>query len=347
MKKLMKTISICSVLVLMSCNKKVDNTVLNKENLFVRKFTNENNYYSSNYAKEGNDYYYINIKHEEISNNFEMKSIPSKYIVGIDAEYEVSFALHDIEEYVEYLPIPGIKKITMSLYDIESGELKETIDLKEILGNYGKSIKYLNYQSYDVLLIDEDPYVKILVRDNYHLPKDINDKSIYNEKQLYINLLTKQCIEEGDIPSELKVDDGQNVELLQSHTYIFGMKFIVSAYDCWEGVVEASADIDNINNNYKKLYEKFPDLKEKIDKLKKEKKDAKLVVVLTGSLGYEELVELLTEDGQELLFKDIVIKSEDSVDGMEHQIHSFDEWRKYYRVHEVEGIKSSPIIPRE
>ena len=101
------------------------------------------------------------------------------------------------------------------------------------------------------------------------------------------------------------------------------------------------------DENYKKLYEKFPDLKEKIDKLKKENKDAELVVVLTGSPGYEELAELLTEDGQELSFKDIVINSVDSVDGFEHPINSFDEWRKYYRVHEVEGIKSSPIIPRE
>jgi hypothetical protein len=330
----------------MSCNKPPEEKA-EKIKLFIRDFTNENNYYSSNYAKEGNDYYYINIKHEERYKNFEMKSIPSKYIVGIDAEYEVLVALHDIEEYVEYLPIPDIKKIIMSLYDIESGELKETIDLKEILGNYGKSIKYLNYQSYDVLLIDEDPYVKILVRDNYHLPKDINDKFLYNERQLYINLLTKQCIEADDIPSELKVNEDQNMKFLTGYLSFAKQKFFVSAYDCWEGVVEASADIDNINNNYKKLYEKFPDLKEKIDKLKKENKDAELVVVLTGSPSYEELAELLTEDGQEDIFKDIVIKSEDSVDGMEHQIHSFDEWRKYYRVHEVEGIKSSPIFPRE
>ena len=346
MKKLVKIMSIFSILLLMSCNKPPEEKA-EKIKLFIRDFTNENNYYSSNYAKEGNDYYYINIKHEERYKNFEMKSIPSKYIVGIDAEYEVLVALHDIEEYVEYLPIPDIKKIIMSLYDIESGELKETIDLKEILGNYGKSIKYLNYQSYDVLLIDEDPYVKILVRDNYHLPKDINDKFLYNERQLYINLLTKQCIEADDIPSELKVNEDQNMKFLTGYLSFAKQKFFVSAYDCWEGVVEASADIDNINNNYKKLYEKFPDLKEKIDKLKKENKDAELVVVLTGSPSYEELAELLTEDGQEDIFKDIVIKSEDSVDGMEHQIHSFDEWRKYYRVHEVEGIKSSPIFPRE
>ena len=72
-----------------------------------------------------------------------------------------------------------------------------------------------------------------------------------------------------------------------------------------------------------------------------------MVVVLTDSSSYEELAELLKEDGQEDIFKDIVIRTKDSVDGMEHQIHSFDDWRKYYRVDEVEGIKSSPIIPRE
>ena len=346
MKKLMKIMSICSILLLMSCNKPPEEKA-EKIKLFIRDFTNENNYYSSNYAKEGNDYYYINIKHEERYKNFEMKSIPSKYIVGVDSEYEVSFALYDIEEYVEYLPIPDIKKMIMSLYDIESGELKETIDLKEILDKYGKSINCSGYQSYDVLLIDEEPYVKILVSDNYHLPKDISDKIVYDEKWLYINLLKKQCIEADDIPSELKVNEDRNMKFLTGYLYFAKQNFFVSVYDCWEGVVEASADIDNINNNYKKLYEKFPDLKEKIDKLKRDKKDAELVIVLTGSSSYEELAELLKEDGQEDIFKDIVIKSGDSVDGMEHQIHSFDDWRKYYRVDEVEGIKSSPIIPRE
>ena len=69
-------------------------------------------------------------------------------------------------------------------------------------------------------------------------------------------------------------------------------------------------------------------------------------MVLTGNPRYEEVVELLTEDGKELSFKDIIIKNEASVDGLEHQIHSFDEWRKYYRVDKVNESVISPIIPR-
>lgn len=346
MKKLMKIMSICSILLLMSCNKPPEEKAENIK-LFIRDFTNENNYYSSNYAKEGNDYYYINIKHEERYKNFEMKSIPSKYIVGIDSEYEIVVNIGDMEEYIEYIPTSDIKKTIVSLYDIESGELEKTIDIKEILDKYGKSISNVKQQYYDIVLIDEEPYIGIRVYDINHLPREIREVSVPNQRILYVNLLTKQCIEEGDIPSELKVNEDRNMKFLTGYLYFAKQKFFVSVYDSWEGVVEASADIDKINENHKKLYEKFPDLKEKIDKLKREKKDAELVVVLTGDPSYEEIMEVLSEEGQEYSFNDIVIKSEDSVDGMEHQIHSFDEWRKYYRVHEVEGIKSSPIIPRE
>lgn len=346
MKKLMKIMSICSILLLMSCNKPPEEKAENIK-LFIRDFTNENNYYSSNYAKEGNDYYYINIKHEERYKNFEMKSIPSKYIVGIDSEYEIVVNIGDMEEYIEYIPTSDIKKTIVSLYDIESGELEKTIDIKEILDNYGKSISNVKQQYYDIVLIDEEPYIGIRVYDINHLPREIREVSVPNQRILYVNLLTKQCIEEGDIPSELKVNEDRNMKFLTGYLYFAKQKFFVSVYDSWEGVVEASADIDKINENHKKLYEKFPDLKEKIDKLKREKKDAELVVVLTGDPSYEEIMEVLSEEGQEYSFNDIVIKSEDSVDGMEHQIHSFDEWRKYYRVDEVEGIKSSPIIPRE
>jgi hypothetical protein len=330
----------------MSCNKPPEEKAENIK-LFIRDFTNENNYYSSNYAKEGNDYYYINIKHEERYKNFEMKSIPSKYIVGIDSEYEIVVNIGDMEEYIEYIPTSDIKKTIVSLYDIESGELEKTIDIKEILDKYGKSISNVKQQYYDIVLIDEEPYIGIRVYDINHLPREIREVSVPNQRILYVNLLTKQCIEEGDIPSELKVNEDRNMKFLTGYLYFAKQKFFVSVYDSWEGVVEASADIDKINENHKKLYEKFPDLKEKIDKLKREKKDAELVVVLTGDPSYEEIMEVLSEEGQEYSFNDIVIKSEDSVDGMEHQIHSFDEWRKYYRVDEVEGIKSSPIIPRE
>ena len=224
MKKLMKIMSICSILLLMSCNKPPEEKAENIK-LFIRDFTNENNYYSSNYAKEGNDYYYINIKHEERYKNFEMKSIPSKYIVGIDSEYEIVVNIGDMEEYIEYIPTSDIKKTIVSLYDIESGELEKTIDIKEILDKYGKSISNVKQQYYDIVLIDEEPYIGIRVYDINHLPREIREVSVPNQRILYVNLLTKQCIEEGDIPSELKVNEDRNMKFLTGYLYFAKQKF--------------------------------------------------------------------------------------------------------------------------
>ena len=40
-------------------------------------------------------------------------------------------------------------------------------------------------------------------------------------------------------------------------------------------------------------------------------------------------MELIMEDGREVVFNNITISAEDSVDGLEHEVHSFDDWRQY------------------
>ena len=47
------------------------------------------------------------------------------------------------------------------------------------------------------------------------------------------------------------------------------------------------------------------------------------------------------------LANNISISAEDSVDGLEHEVHSIDDWRQYYRLNEVDMSLVSPIFPRE
>ena len=350
MKKLINITVILTVLCLISCNKSPDD-VNDKKNVYFGEISNENSYCSSAYAKDGNDYYYIHAEHEKVGKYYYVESLPSKYIIAIDSDYELLFNKTGMEEFLEYLPRPKVNELLVSLYDIETNELKETIDLKEVLNKYENENKagFIKFQHYNILSIDESPCMKLDICDNFQLPKDlVSGYAKVSSKTIYVNLSTKEIIEEKDISKQKHKFKSNNMDLFNSDYYgaKSELKFSISSDKYWEGVVEAWVDIDNLNENYKKLYEKFPDLKEKIDKLKKEKKEARLFVVLTGNPRYEEVVELLTEDGQELSFKDIVIKSEESVDGMEHQIHSFDEWRKYYRVDEVDESVISPIIPR-
>ena len=112
----------------------------------------------------------------------------------------------------------------------------------------------------------------------------------------------------------------------------------------WQDCVKLSFTTDKLPNNTK-LYEKFPDLKQKLEGLNGKK--ARLEVVLTGNPSYEEIMELIMEDGREVVFNNITISAEDSVDGLEHEVHSFDDWRQYYRLDEVDMSLVSPIIPRE
>lgn len=350
MKKLINITVILMVLCLMSCKKSPDN-VNDKKNVYFGEISNENSYCSSAYAKDGNDYYYIHTEHEKVGKYYYVESLPSRYIIAIDSEYALLFNKTGMEEFLEYLPKPKVNKLLVSLYDIETNELMETIDLKEVLNKYENENKagFIKFQHYNILSIDESPCMKLDICDNFQLPKDlVSGYAKISSKTIYVNLSTKEIIEEKDIPKQKHKFQSNNMDLFNSDYYgaKSELKFSISSDKYWEGVVEAWVDIDDLNENYKKLYEKFPDLKEKIDKLKKEKKEARLFVVLTDNPRYEEVVELLTEDGQELSFKDIIIKSETSVDGLEHKIHSLDEWRKYYRVDEVDESVISPIIPR-
>jgi len=350
MKKMLRIISLLTIFFLISCDKQTNNDS-NKKNIYFGEISNENSYCSSAYAKDGNDYYYIHTEHEKVGKYYYVESLPSRYIIAIDSEYALLFNKTGMEECLEYLPRPKVSKLLVSLYDIETNELKETIDLKEVLNKYENENKsgFIKFQHYNILSIDESPCMKLDVCDNFQLPKDlVSGYAKASSRTIYVNLLTKEIIEEKAIPKQNNKFQSNNMDLFNSDYYgaKSELKFSISSDKYWEGVVEAWVDIDDLNENYKKLYEKFPDLKEKIDKLKKEKKEARLFVVLTGNPRYEEVVELLTEDGQELSFKDIIIKSEASVDGLEHKIHSLDEWRKYYRVDEVDESVISPIIPR-
>ena len=350
MKKLIKITVILTVLCLMSCNKPHDD-VADKKKIYFYDIVNENAYYSSAYAKEGNDYYYINTEYEESLKYFDMESIPSKHVIAVDSECMASRIEEGMDELVEYLPRSKTNKISISLYDIGSEDLKRYIDLKEVITEYEKKNRasLSKFQSYDILHIDGNFYMKLQVCDDFQLPKDLTEEyTEINTRSIYVNLLTKEIIEEKYIPKQNNKLQSNNMDLFRIEYYGGSdeLKFYISSDKYWEGVVEAWIGIDDLNENYKKLYEKFPDLKEKVDKLKKEKKEARLFVVLTDNPSYEELAELLTEDGKELSFKDIIIKNEASVDGVEHQIYSFDEWRKYYRVDKVNESVISPIIPR-
>ena len=83
------------------------------------------------------------------------------------------------------------------------------------------------------------------------------------------------------------------------------------------------------------LYSRFPGLKEYIGQ-----EDLVVRIVLSDYPSPEEILEMLMEDGQEISFQGLVISGDRSIDGQEHEIHSFEDFfrlvdRSRWEVEEV------------
>ena len=312
-----------------------------KSNITTRIFKTE--YYASNYEKEGNDYYYINLIGDDNDTLYMASSIPSKYIVAIDAEYRYIFPSIPLYEFKK-LKGESISRVNVELYEIGGDKPVKSIDVKKIIRETPELNKVDN-QIYRI------PFKAIAVDGAFYFGVDIAEwptpKAL--KKTLYTNFQNEETMIKPRMTEDWLLARSRYVD-------IFSRKFLESNMEnCpyvttmyyWEDAVKLSFTTDKLPKNNKKLYEKFPDLKEKLEELEEKGLRARLEVVLTGEPSYEEIMELLMEDGREPVFEDIKISAEDSVDGEEHEVHSFDDWRAYYRLEEADMSLVSPIFPRE
>ena len=346
-------IFLCSILILgiLSCTKKADTSESEKKywvkNYLIKKIE-KNNYYGSGFEKEGNDYYLINIREEVtdgvLYNDYFNASIPSKYGMAIDAEFENGFGRTAMGEVVEYRPEPKFNKLNLNLYEIGTDRLVDTIDIKEIIDRYEDSYSY--EEKLEGVSINNKACVKV---DIEYSPRSVKENREWEKKSVYIDLLSKDYVKSESLPSAEKIEKDKGIySLFYQLSNEVEIGFFVEENLYWEGVFNITClNAEDITENYKKLYEKFPDLKEKLETLKKEGKDLQLSIVLTGDPDFEEIAELIQEDGKEFSFERVIVKEEESVDGEEHQVKSFDEWRRYYKGTEVNVPILSPIFPKD
>ena len=329
-------------LALFSC-KAEDKEIKEEHKDWIKTKIFKTDYYESNYEKEGNDYYYINLIGDDNDTLYMASSIPSKYIVAIDAEYRYIFPSIPLYEFRK-LKGESISRVNVELYEIGGDKPVKSIDVKKIIRETPELNKVDN-QIYRI------PFKAIAVDGAFYFGVDIAEwptpKAL--KKTLYTNFQNEETMIKPRMTEDWLLARSRYVD-------IFSRKFLESNMEIcpyvttmyyWEDAVKLSFTTDKLPKNNKKLYEKFPDLKEKLDELEEKGLRARLEVVLTGKPSYEEIMELLMEEGREPVFEDIKISAEDSVDGEEHEVHSFDDWRAYYRLEEADMSLVSPIFPRE
>ncbi len=343
------------VLLLTSCNKKEPDKVE-----YVDKMSYKSTYYSSGFATEGNDYYYINTDKgsKEVS---EGPSVPSRYIVDVDARYQ---SMHYIrikkakEAGIESeIPDPVIEKFIVKIYDIGTKELLKTIDVKPLIENCGEDICITAYD-FDTTLIEGQPYITIDIADVFHSTTDYNIND-YDYRWFCVNLLTGEYIIREREPSGFKKLRYAEVAIFAKRWEFFSInspgihyqeKMFVYNMNYWDGCRVIEFYVKEIPINNKKLYSRFPTLKAEVEKLKAEDNNARINLVLTGNPSYEEVASYIVEDGFEPTFDGMRVWDNESIDGQKHTVHSAEEWYKYYKYYKPEELDWSfinPILPRE
>ena len=357
MKKSLIFLGIIIIILLSSCTPK-------EEYFYIKKGSYNSSVYSSGYATEGNDYYYINVgerdsesgdKHRYMD---ESLSMPSRYIVDIDAEYQ-TVRYSEIERAVKdgvnaKIPTYNIYRFIVNIYEIGSEKLVRSIDIKPFLDNLSEELCIVE-SPYDVLAIKGQPYFVITMCDAVHSTKE--EKNI-TYKWFCVNLLTGKYLMSEISPVDFRRRRSAETTIFSTRSEFYnlnsdiitGSKRFMSIENLtyWEGCKDMAFFLDELPNN-EKLYSKFPSLKSEVEELKSKGKikNSRVHIILTGDPSYDELASYVVDEGKEATFDGMTILENESVDGKEHTVHSADEWFKYRNLPEADMSWLSPIFPRE
>ena len=345
------------IILLSSCTPK-------EEYFYIKKGSYNSSVYSSGYATEGNDYYYINVgerdsesgdKHRYMD---ESLSMPSRYIVDIDAEYQ-TLRYSEIERAVKdgvnaKIPTYNIYRFIVNIYEIGSEKLVRSIDIKPFLDSLSEELCIVE-SPYDVLAIKGQPYFVITMCDAVHSTKE--EKNI-TYKWFCVNLLTGKYLMSEISPTDFRIRRSAETTIFSTRSEFYnlnsdiitGSKRFMSIKNLtyWEGCKDMAFFLDELPNN-EKLYSKFPSLKSEVEELKSKGKikNSRVHIILTGDPSYDELASYVVDEGKEATFDGMTILENESVDGKEHTVHSADEWFKYRNLPEADMSWLSPIFPRE
>jgi len=351
-------IILCILIILLSsCTPK-------EEYFYIEKGFYKSSVYSSGFATEGNDYYYINVSEsepepdDEYRHLYESISIPSRYILDIDADYQTLW-YGEIENAKEdgvnaKIPTPNIYKFIVNIYEIGSEKLVRSIDIKPFLDNLSEELCIVE-SPYGVLAIKGQPYFVITMCDTVHSTKE--EKNI-TYKWFCVNLLTGKYLMSEISPTDFRIRRSAETTIFSTRSEFYnlnsdiitGSKRFMSIENLtyWEGCKDIAFFLDELPNN-EKLYSKFPSLKSEVEELKSKGKikNSRVHIILTGDPSYDELASYVVDEGKEATFDGMTILENESVDGKEHTVHSADEWFKYRNLPEADMSWLSPIFPRE
>ena len=233
-----------------------------------------------------------------------------------------------------------IKRAQVNIYDLQTRERVKTYDLKDILEQFAADTSWAggisSYQKQG-----GDLYFQLWT----------NGEDAEKDKDIYINFTTDEIVVKNrgasfsEVDEAKEADDNRLTALVQSIVaedeiglmQANGIK-ISKGTDLPDDSVKLinfsergyfciCLNRNSLPKENSTLYAEFPGLKDY------QGEDGDMVYIYLG--GYptpEEILSMLIEEGEEISFEGCVLPAESSIDGKEHEIHSFEEyeqWKKY------------------
>ena len=287
-----------------------------------------------------------------------MLYIPLKYAVEVNMTVH-SNRMRDVNTDKTYLE-RSIENFNVKVYGIGGKQLKNEIDVLEILKEKNMNIMPTDYTMFTTRMYENKPCLVFGVED---IVPSNEDKNNNTKRMIYIDVETGELFEKEyeDIIEDL--EDENRINLIYTSQFSKFMKqnmgrAVWSDFDTnsvrtlsfFEGCRQIHfTDIENIYENNTKLFTMFPELKRLCDEIKKNdinkvRANIAVDIVLTGSPSDEEIMSIILPEGREVSFEGIKINAENSVDGKGHDIHSFDEWREYCKPAKDPEKYASPVV---
>ena len=287
-----------------------------------------------------------------------MLYIPLKYAVEVNMTVH-SNRMRDVNTDKTYLE-RNIENFDVKVYGIGGKQIKNEIDVLEILKEKNMNIMPTDYTMFTTRMYENKPCLVFGAED---IVPSNEDKNNNTKRMIYIDVETGELFEKEyeDIIGDL--EDENRINSIYTSQFSKFMKqnmdnAVWSDYDSnsvrtlsfFEGCRQIHfTDIEDISGNNTKLFTMFPELKSLCDEIKKNdinegRANIAVDIVLTGNPSEEEIMSIILPEGREVSFDGVKINVENSVDGKEHDIHSFDEWREYCKPAKDPGKYASPVV---
>ena len=287
-----------------------------------------------------------------------MLYIPLKYAVEVNMTVH-SNRMRDVNTDKTYLE-RNIENFDVKVYGIGGWKIKNEIDVLEILKEKNMNIMPTDYTMFTTRMYENKPCLVFGAED---IVPSNEDKNNNTKRMIYIDVETGELFEKEyeDIIGDL--EDENRINSIYTSQFSKFMKqnmdnAVWSDYDSnsvrtlsfFEGCRQIQfTDIEDISGNNTKLFTMFPELKSLCDEIKKNdinegRANIAVDIVLTGNPSEEEIMSIILPEGREVSFDGVKINVENSVDGKEHDIHSFDEWREYCKPAKDPGKYASPVV---